>query len=144
LRGATTAAFAVKPDVAIALDTTIALDIPGSLSHEMITHIGQGVAIKVFDSSFIPNYKLVRHLRAVAAKHNIQHQLEVLPRGGTDAGAMQRSRHGAPAITLSIPSRYVHTVNEMVSQRDLDAASTLLARYLEESHTGAYDLGKID
>lgn len=144
LRGATTAAFAVKPDVAIALDTTIALDIPGSSSHDMITHIGQGVAIKVFDSSFIPNYKLVRHVRAVAAKHNIQHQLEVLPRGGTDAGAMQRSRHGVAAITLSIPSRYVHTVNEMVSQRDLNAAITLLARYLEEAHTGSYDLGSMD
>jgi putative aminopeptidase FrvX len=144
LRGATTAAFTVKPDVAIALDTTIALDIPGSSSHDMITHIGQGVAIKVFDSSFIPNYKLVQHVRAVAAKHNIQHQLEVLPRGGTDAGAMQRSRHGVAAITLSIPSRYVHTVNEMVSQRDLDAAITLLARYLEEAHTGSYDLGRMD
>ena len=144
LRGATTAAFTVKPDIAIALDTTIALDIPGTAAHDMITHIGQGVAVKVFDSSFIPNYKLVQHMRAVAAKHNVQHQLEVLPRGGTDAGAMQRSRHGTAAITLSIPSRYVHTVNEMVSQRDLDAAITLLARYLEEAHTGSYDLGSTD
>jgi tetrahedral aminopeptidase len=141
LRGATTAAFAVEPDVAIALDTTLALDIPGSLPQDMITRIGAGVAIKVFDSSFIPNYKLVQHLRAVAVKYHIQHQLEVLPRGGTDAGAMQRARHGAAAITLSIPSRYVHTVNEMVSQHDLDAAITLLARYLEEAHTGSYDLG---
>jgi tetrahedral aminopeptidase len=140
LRGATTAAFAVKPDVAIALDTTLALDVPGVLPEDVITRVGAGVAIKVFDSSFIPNFKLVRHLRAVAAQHAIPHQLEVLPRGGTDAGAMQRSRQGAAAITLSIPSRYVHTVNEMVSRVDLDAAITLLVRYLEEAHTGAYDL----
>jgi putative aminopeptidase FrvX len=140
LRGATTAAFAVKPDVAIALDTTLALDVPGALPEDMITRIGAGVAIKVFDSSFIPNFKLVRHLRAVAAEHAIPHQLEVLPRGGTDAGAMQRARHGAAAITLSIPSRYVHTVNEMVSRVDLDAAITLLVRYLEEAHTGVYEL----
>ncbi|MGO8951571.1 MAG: M42 family metallopeptidase [Ktedonobacterales bacterium] len=140
LRGATTAAFAVQPDIAIALDTTLAVDTPGSLPQDVITRIGEGVAIKVFDSSFIPNYRLVRHLRAVADKHDIPYQLEVLPRGGTDAGAMQRSRSGAAAITLSIPSRYVHTVNEMVSRRDLDAAATLLARYLEVAHTGSYEL----
>jgi tetrahedral aminopeptidase len=140
LRGATTAAFGVEPDIAIALDTTLALDTPGFQSQDMITRIGEGVAIKVFDSSFIPNFRLVRHLRGVAAKHQIRHQLEVLPRGGTDAGAMQRSRNGAAAITISIPSRYVHTVNEMVSQLDLDAAANLLARYLEEAHSGSYEL----
>jgi tetrahedral aminopeptidase len=140
LRGATTAAFGVEPDIAIALDTTLALDTPGFQSQDMITRIGDGVAIKVFDSSFIPNFRLVRHLRGVAAKHHIRHQLEVLPRGGTDAGAMQRARNGAAAITISIPSRYVHTVNEMVSQLDLDAAANLLARYLEEAHSGSYEL----
>jgi endoglucanase len=140
LRGATTAAFSVEPDVAIALDTTLAMDTPGMPETDAITRLGDGVAIKVFDSSFIPNYKLVRHMRDVAERHSIKHQLEVLPRGGTDAGAMQRSKAGASAITLSIPSRYVHTVNEMVSQSDLDAAATLLARYLENAHTGSYEL----
>ena len=51
-----------------------------------------------------------------------------------------KSQNGAAAITLSIPSRYVHTVNEMVSRVDLDAAITLLVRYLEEAHTGVYEL----
>jgi tetrahedral aminopeptidase len=140
LRGATTAAFSVEPDVAIALDTTLAIDTPGMPETEAVTRLGEGVAIKVFDSSFIPNYKLVRHMRDVAERYSITHQLEVLPRGGTDAGAMQRARSGAAAITLSIPSRYVHTVNEMVSLGDLDAAATLLARYLEDAHTGSYEL----
>ena len=140
LRGATTAAFQLQPDVAIALDTTLAVDTPGMPVTEAVTRLGQGVAIKVFDSSFIPNYKLVAHLRDVAQAHEIAHQLEVLPRGGTDAGAMQRAGAGAAAITISIPSRYVHTVNEMVNIGDLDAASTLLARYLEQAHTGDYAL----
>lgn len=140
LRGATTSAYHVQPDVAIALDTTLAVDTPGMPETEAVTRLGDGVAIKVFDSSAIPNYKLVRHLREVAEAGHIRHQLEVLPRGGTDAGAMQRARAGAPAITLSIPSRYVHTVNEMVHLGDLDAAATLLARYLETAHTGNYKL----
>ncbi|HEU5439585.1 MAG TPA: M42 family metallopeptidase [Ktedonobacterales bacterium] len=141
LRGATTAAFAVEPDVGIALDTTLAMDTPGMPENGAVTRLGDGVAIKVFDSSFIPNHKLVAHLRAIAERDGIRHQLEVLPRGGTDAGAMQRSRMGAAAITLSIPSRYVHTVNEMVNTGDLDAAATLLARYLEDAHSGSYELG---
>jgi endoglucanase len=140
LRGATTAAFQLQPDVAIAIDTTLAVDTPGMPLTEAVTRLGHGVAIKVFDSSFIPNFKLVAHLRSVAEAQNIPHQLEVLPRGGTDAGAMQRSGAGAAAITISIPSRYVHTVNEMVNLGDLDAASSLLARFLEQAHTGEYGL----
>lgn len=140
LRGAGTSAFAVQPDVAIAIDTTLAVDTPGMPETEAVTRLGEGVAIKVFDSSFIPNFKLVEHLRGVAERHEIRHQMEVLPRGGTDAGAMQRARGGAAAITISIPSRYVHTVNEMINVADLGAAATLLARYLEDAHTGDYAL----
>lgn len=140
LRGATTSAYQVEPDVSIALDVTLAMDTPGMPDTDAITRLGAGAAIKVFDSSFIPNYKLVRHLRDVAERHGITHQLEVLPRGGTDAGAMQRTRAGSAAITLSIPTRYIHTVNEMVNLRDLDATIELLARYLEDAHTGDYSL----
>jgi putative aminopeptidase FrvX len=140
LRGATTAAFGVEPDVAIALDVTLALDIPGTPRADAVTTLGGGAAIKVFDSSFIPNYKLVQHLKDVAERHQIAYQMEVLGRGGTDAGAMQRSRVGAAAITISVPTRYVHTVNEMVNASDLQAAAALLARYLESAHEGSYEL----
>jgi endoglucanase len=140
LRGATTSAYQVKPGIAIALDVTLAMDTPGMPSAEAVTHLGDGAAIKVFDSSFIPNFKLVEHMRAVAERNAIPHQLEVLSRGGTDAGAMQRARAGAAAITLSIPTRYIHTVNEMVNLADLDATITLLARFLEDAHRGDYRL----
>jgi len=138
LRGATTAGYQVQPDVVVALDTTLAVDSPGMPDSEAVTRMGQGAAIKVFDSSAIPNYKLVDHLRRIAEQHDIPHQMEILPRGGTDAGAIQRARAGVAAVTLSIPSRYVHTVNEMVSISDLQATATLLARYLEDAHSGDY------
>lgn len=140
LRGATTAAYQIQPDVSVALDTTLAVDIPGSEEQSAVTRLGQGTGIKIFDSSQISNYKLVRHFRKIAEQHEIKYQLEVLPRGGTDAGAMQRAREGSPSITLSTPSRYVHTVNEMVHQGDLEASITLLARYLEDAHNGDYAL----
>ncbi len=139
-RGAATAAFEIKPDVAIALDVTPSMDIPGVGESDHVTRLGAGAAIKVFDSSHIGNYKLVDHLRRVAEAQGIPYQMELLPRGGTDAGAMQRARAGTPATTLSIPTRYIHTVNEMVHRADLDAVATLLARYLEDAHTGDYRL----
>ncbi len=138
LRGAGTASFEVDPDVAIALDTTLACDYPGPGEHETITRLGKGVAIKILDSSLICHPRLVDHFRKIAQDKGITHQMEILPRGGTDAGAMQRSRGGNASITISIPTRYIHTVNEMVSKADVTAAAALLARYLEESHDGDY------
>jgi endoglucanase len=90
------------------------------------------------DSSLICHPKLVRHFRDVAEKHKIKYQLEILSRGGTDAGGIQRSRGGVPSFTLSIPTRYVHTVNEMAAVSDIEATISLLARYLEEAHTRTY------
>ncbi len=138
LRGATTAAYALKPDVGIAIDITLANDYPGPEDHEQITRLGQGTAIKIMDSSLICHPKLVRHFREVADRHKIPYQLEILTRGGTDAGGIQRSRGGVPSFTLSIPTRYVHTVNEMAAVSDIQASIDLLARYLEDAHTRTY------
>lgn len=132
LRGATTAAYDIEPDIAIALDVTIAGDIPGMPKDAAVTRLGDGAAIKMFDSSQIPSHALVETLRAVAEQRNIPHQLEVLPRGGTDAGAIQRSRTGAFTGTISMPCRYVHTVNETASVTDIDACVDLLAAFIEQ------------
>lgn len=138
LRGAQTAAFGLEPDVGIALDVTIAGDVPGIDAHDRVTRLGEGVAIKVFDTSHLPSRPLVEHLREIAERHGIRYQLELLPRGGTDAGALQRTRAGVPAVTLSIPTRYVHTVNEMAHVADIAGAVELLVRYLAEAHERSY------
>lgn len=138
LRGAITSSHHVHPDIGVALDVTLAMDIPGTQEHDAVTRLGQGVAIKLMDSSTISNYRLVRHMRDIATESGITHQLEILPRGGTDAGAVQRTHGGVPAITLSIPTRYIHTVNEMCSVDDIEAAISLLAHYLEHAHEGQY------
>lgn len=132
LRGALTGAFRVEPHVGIALDTTLAVDTPGSQDYLRVTEMGKGVGIKVMDSSTISTRWLLDEFIALAEKRGIEHQLEVLPLGGTDAGAIQRSRLGVPSITLSTPSRYVHTVTEMVSKSDLEAEVALLTAFLEE------------
>jgi tetrahedral aminopeptidase len=134
LRGAGTAAYHLEPHIGVALDVTLALDIPGRSPEEHVARLGGGAAIKIMDSSVICHPRLVSPLRAIARREEIPHQMEILPRGGTDAGAIQRSRGGVASVTLSVPTRYVHTVNEMVHVSDLDASITLLARYLDEAH----------
>ncbi|HEV2472878.1 MAG TPA: M42 family metallopeptidase, partial [Chthonomonadales bacterium] len=138
LRGATTAAFALEPDIGIALDITLANDFPGPSEFEQITRLGNGAAIKIADSSLICHPKLVRHFRDIAEANGIKYQLEILSRGGTDAGGIQRSRGGVPSFTLSVPTRYVHTVNEMAHVDDIQGAISLLAAYLKEAHTRDY------
>src|SRR5699024_4296166 len=94
--------------------------------------------IKIFDSSQIPHPKLVAHLREIAGANDIPFQLEVLPRGGNDAGAFERSQDGIVAGTISIPCRYVHSVNEMAAVSDIQASVDLLAQFLREAGSRSY------
>jgi len=136
LRGAVTSAFGIEPDLGVALDITLAADIPGGEEPEYVTCLGEGVAIKIMDSSSISDYRLVKKLKEIARTGEVPYQMEILPRGGTDSGSIQRSRAGVPVVTLSVPCRYVHTVNEMVHQRDLDAAIKLLNLFLVQIDPG--------
>jgi len=139
LRGAATSAFGITPDIGIALDVTIAADVPSAQPHQHITHLGDGVAIKIKDSASISNPKIVRHLQELAEKHKIPWQAEILPRGGTDAGAIQRPV-GVAVATLSVPTRYVHSPAEVVHKRDVKATIDLLARFIEDAHKREYTL----
>ncbi len=131
LRGARTSAFAIAPDIAVALDVTVACDVPGAQAHEQVSALGKGVAIKVKDSASISHPGLVRFLVDLAEKRNIPYQMEILPRGGTDAGGMQLAREGAAVVTLSVPTRYVHSVVEAADRKDIEAAIDLLVAFLE-------------
>ncbi len=133
LRGATPAAYGLEPEVGIALDTTIAADTPGVPDDEAVCRTGAGVGIKVMDGASLSAPHLVREFTALAQREGITHQLEVLPLGGTDAAGIQRSRAGVPVITLSTPSRYVHTVQEAIHRDDLAATLALLLAWLKGS-----------
>lgn len=136
LRGAMSVSHHVNPDFGIALDTTIAYDVPGALPHEVVTKLGKGAAIKIMDSMTICDSRMVRFLNELAVKHNIDNQLELLTAGGTDTAALQRSgKNGAIAGAISIPTRHIHTVVEMVHQHDVTCCIALLKAALEEINT---------
>jgi endoglucanase len=132
IRGATVAAFGINPDIGVAVDVTLACDVPGVSDQDHITKLGDGAAIKVMDSASISHRGLVKTMRRLADDSSIPYQLEILPRGGTDARGMQMAREGKPAITLSVPTRYVHSVVEMLNVKDLSWTADLLAAFLEE------------
>jgi len=138
VRGAITAAYDAEPHVGLALDVTLAADIPGVPPQQHVTHLGRGTAIKVMDSYSISNPQVVAALRDLAEARRIPYQMEILPLGGTDAAAIQRSRHGVPVATISTPTRYVHTSIEMAHTADLEASIALTAAFIEEGHAGEY------
>jgi endoglucanase len=139
IRGALVAAQHLQPDLGIALDVTLANDVPGARSSEAVTRLGRGTAIKIMDSSVVCDFRIVDALRDVAERKGIPHQLEVLPKGGTDTAAIQRAGQGAPAGCISIPCRYVHSVIEMCHKKDIQASIDLLAAFLAEAHGVALD-----
>jgi putative aminopeptidase FrvX len=130
-RGAGPAAYTCEPDIAIAIDTTLAVDTPGVPEDERVTKQGDGCALTIMDSLSISDRGMIDEFEAIAKKRDIPYQFSILPRGGTDAGPMQRIRGGLRAMTLSIPTRYIHTVTECIHKRDLQSAIDLLAAWLE-------------
>ncbi len=129
LRGAKTAAFAIAPDIALAFDVTGTGDIPGATP--MACAVGDGAAIKVKDSSVICDPTLVGELIEVAKAEKINYQLEILTYGGTDTASMQMSGAGSRAGALSIPTRYIHSGNELIDLDDAEACVALTAAYIK-------------
>ncbi|MFK7960183.1 MAG: M42 family metallopeptidase [Phycisphaerales bacterium] len=130
LRGAHTAAYAANADYGIGLDVTLAVDTPGVAEHLRVTEHGAGTGIKVQDGSLIADHRLVADLVALAEKHKIPYQKCVLPRGGQDGGAIQRSRGGVRTAAIVAGTRYIHTVTESIDRGDLQASVDLLAAWL--------------
>ncbi|MBL8088703.1 MAG: hypothetical protein JNJ43_00130 [Anaerolineales bacterium] len=112
LRGATVAGYYFNPDLAIAVDSTPARDLPDYDSKENFTYntkLGLGPAIYMSNASTIDNPKLVKFLQEIAIKNKIQYQMRQPGGGGTNAGAIQGARAGVPVVSVSVPHRYTHS-----------------------------------
>ncbi len=138
IRGAQALGVDLDPDLAVALDVTVANDVPGFEPGDQVTECGEGTAIKLKDSSVITTPKVHRRLRSVAEDRDIDHQLEVLPAGGTDTAGFQTPGGATPVGAVSIPTRYLHTVTESAHHGDVAATIDLLTAFLE-TETGDHD-----
>jgi tetrahedral aminopeptidase len=129
LRGARTASHAIQPDIGLGIDVTLACDTPGVPGEESVTKHGLGFGLHIKDSSFIADYELVKEVEKLAQKQKIPYQRTILAAGGQDGAAAQQAAAGARAVGITVGTRYIHTVTEMIDKRDLFAARDILTAY---------------
>ena len=127
-RGAAAAAFRIAPDLGVGIDVTAWGDTPEVKLPAV--KLGEGAAVKFMDRSMIATPCVRDALIAAAEKAGVPYQREILPFGGTDGAAIQHSRGGVPAGTLSIPCRYVHSACEVIDMRDMDGALEILKEFV--------------
>ncbi|MBU0511110.1 MAG: M42 family metallopeptidase [Chloroflexi bacterium] len=135
LRGARVAAYAFDPDIAIALDSTPAYDLPTWDEEENVyynTKLGAGPAIYVADRATLSDPRLIRHLVDTAEAEGIPYQFRQPGGGGTDAGAIHRQRAGIPSISVSVPGRYAHTAAGIARISDWKTTLALLHAALSQ------------
>jgi len=133
LRGAQVAAYALEPDLAIAVDSTPAYDLPmwdGSENTAYNTRLGAGPALYVADSSTISDPRLVRHFVLSGEVEGIPYQFRQPGGGGTDAGAIHKQRAGIPSISISVPGRFAHTAAGIARLSDWQHTLALLSAAL--------------
>ncbi len=132
IRGANVSSMDINPDFGFGLDTTIAFDTPGSTKQEQVSALGEGACIKVMDSSTVCDYRMVAFMKEISKKKKIKTQLEILPAGGTDTAGIQRMNPGGSIVgAVSIPTRHIHQVIEMVHKKDVRDSIDLLRHCVE-------------
>ena len=130
LRGARTSSYAVRPEIGIGIDVTLSCDTPGVPEQDRTTEQGKGFGLHIRDGSFVADKALVAEFDALATQKGIPFQRTMLRSGGQDGAAAQQAAAGARAIGITVGTRYIHTVTEMIHKSDLQAARDILAAYL--------------
>jgi endoglucanase len=127
--GARTGAYGIDPSVGIVCDVTHATDHPtvdkkehGDIRMGRGPVLARGAAI---------NRKVLAGLRKVAEAREIDLQAQAIPSmTGTDADALRMSRAGVPVGLVSVPNRYMHSPNQIVSVSDVDHTAELISAWL--------------
>ncbi|MDR2203661.1 MAG: M42 family metallopeptidase [Nitrososphaerota archaeon] len=132
LRGAGVVAFGIDPDIALALDVTVAGDVPGVREYDTSVKTGKGPALTVSDSGLITHPKILRWLIDTAEEEKIAIQLESGLMGSTDAARIALTRQGIPSGTISIPTRYIHSPVGILNMHDLENSAKLAAAAIQK------------
>ncbi|MCL1978281.1 MAG: M42 family metallopeptidase [Candidatus Bathyarchaeota archaeon] len=132
LRGAGTAAFGINPDIALALDVTVAGDVPGVREYDTSAKTGKGPTLTISDSGLITHPKILRWLLDTAEEEKITIQLESGLMGSTDAARITLTRQGIPSGTISIPTRYIHSPTAILNIQDIQNSAKLAAAAIQK------------
>jgi putative aminopeptidase FrvX len=127
--GARSSAFALEPDVALVVDVTFSTDVPDIEKKEHGEHdLGGG---PVLSRGSAAHGGVFDRLAEVAEKEGISYTLQAAPKyTSTDADSIFLTRTGVPTGLISVPNRYMHSPNEVVSLADLESTARLLAAFV--------------
>lgn len=125
-RGASAGVYSIEPDAALVLDVTHAKT-PDAQSIELM-ELGGGPAIGVGPNM---THKITETLIQIAKKESIPYQIEVMAgNSGTNAWPIQIAQGGVATGVLSVPLRYMHTPNEVIDGKDVDATTRLVTAFV--------------
>ena len=120
LRGAQAAAALIRPDVAISIEGGVTGDSPGGHPEESQVRLGEGPGLFLYDSSELPNRRMVALTKEVAHAIGAPLQFDVAQGYGDDSAEIQRANGGAPTVNLVVPVRYTHAHNGVMNRADFD------------------------
>ena len=121
LRGAGVVAEKIKPDLALAIDCTPAYDMPvwdDSENTQYNTKLDEGPALYTADNRTYGDPRLINLFKQTGDTYGIKYQMRQPGGGGTDAGAMHMQAGGIPAMSISVPGRYMHTAASIIRIAD--------------------------
>lgn len=136
LRGASTAAHLIQPDIFYALDASPANDMSGN--KEEFGQLGKGALLRIFDRTMITHRGMREFILDTAATHDIPYQYFV-SQGGTDAGRVHTENDGIPSAVIGICSRYIHTSSSIIHVDDYAAAKELLIKLVKATDQSTVD-----
>lgn len=132
LRGATTSARIVDPDIALILEVDIAGDVPGIKPEQARAKLGDGPSVLLYDSKMIPNLKLRDLVIDTAEEEGIPLQISSYAAGGTtDGSVIHLHGWGVPSIVLGVPTRHIHSHSAILHKDDYANALRLVMALVE-------------
>ncbi|MDT8307085.1 MAG: M42 family metallopeptidase [Anaerolineae bacterium] len=139
LRGATTSARLVDPDVAIILESDIAGDVPGIKDEESHIKMGGGPTVLIYDTRMIPNLALRDLVIDIAEELEIPLQFSSIQGGATDGAAIHLHGTGVPTVVIAVAARHIHSHGAIIHRDDYDRA-----RQLVQALVGRLDQATVD
>lgn len=135
-RGASTAAFRIKPDAALIIEATTAADLPGVPAHKTICKPGSGAVIPFMDRNTIYNRKFYDAMTKLADENGIKWQTKQIIAGGTDACNIQRSGAGVPVVGIAAALRNIHSPASIGCIADFEGVYRLAELFMKEYAKG--------
>ena len=132
LRGAKTAAYAVSPEAAVILEATTAADIYGVNNDKKVCRLGCGPAVSFMDKATLYDRRLFDFANGLELKHQVKEYVS----GGNNAGAVHLTKSGVPTLTVSLPTRYIHSASCVASLFDLEDMYAFSKKLIESIAAG--------